>query len=357
MPRPREPAHLFLRPDSKGGRLPGWYAYVDRDQRRVNLHTTDEAEAQHHLAALVTERGRVPAAGARELLLSEAADLTYERALTANTRKTATEIGLNLARIVKWCEQRDVRTVGAVNVTVVEDYKSARRLQVGQRTKRKIGAARVNRELDSWKRLMLTARAEKNVGHPGAGEWFTHLREPRPEPHRTVPGKRTVDKVLAKAAAGYRDLFRLVIGACLRDDEVRHMSPGDVRKGLVEVQPKPPGFCECCPNGWTSKSYRYRKITATTTTVAAARRFMAARPGMQLDQKRVWLELDKACELAKVPHMSLHRLRHAGATAWLDAGVPVKQISAWLGHRDLQTTERYLGIADDAKIDARSLTW
>jgi integrase len=57
-------------------------------------------------------------------------------------------------------------------------------------------------------------------------------------------------------------------------------------------------------------------------------------------------------------HFFLHRFRKTCATRWSEAGVPVRQIQAWLGHKDLTTTMRYLGTGDmnapqtRAKIDA-----
>jgi integrase/recombinase XerD len=45
-------------------------------------------------------------------------------------------------------------------------------------------------------------------------------------------------------------------------------------------------------------------------------------------------------------HFYLHRLRKTCATRWSEAGVPVRTIQHWLGHKDLATTMRYLGVAD-----------
>lgn len=38
----------------------------------------------------------------------------------------------------------------------------------------------------------------------------------------------------------------------------------------------------------------------------------------------------------------LHDLRHTAACLWLERGVPVTTVQAWMGHADLATTQRYL---------------
>jgi len=48
-------------------------------------------------------------------------------------------------------------------------------------------------------------------------------------------------------------------------------------------------------------------------------------------------------------HIYLHRLRKTCATAWSDAQIPVRDIQEWLGHKSLETTMIYLGVANPAK--------
>jgi integrase/recombinase XerD len=66
------------------------------------------------------------------------------------------------------------------------------------------------------------------------------------------------------------------------------------------------------------------------------------------DQKstvKVSCKTDPVCD-----HVFLHPLRKTCATRWESAGVPVRTIQAWLGHKDLSTTQGYLGVTDSSKL-------
>jgi len=54
---------------------------------------------------------------------------------------------------------------------------------------------------------------------------------------------------------------------------------------------------------------------------------------------------DPVCE-----HIFLHRLRKTCASRWEAAGVPVRTIQHYLGHKSLETTMIYLGVTDSAKL-------
>jgi integrase len=66
------------------------------------------------------------------------------------------------------------------------------------------------------------------------------------------------------------------------------------------------------------------------------------------DRKRpveVTCKTDPICK-----HIFLHRLRKTCATRWETAGVPVRTIQHYLGHKSLETTQRYLGVTDSLKL-------
>ena len=58
----------------------------------------------------------------------------------------------------------------------------------------------------------------------------------------------------------------------------------------------------------------------------------------------------QAQEKGEIPEgrwMATHTLRHSAARHWLANGVPINQVSVWLGHASLQTTLIYLQIIPD----------
>jgi integrase/recombinase XerD len=62
-------------------------------------------------------------------------------------------------------------------------------------------------------------------------------------------------------------------------------------------------------------------------------------------------EVEVTCKTDPVcQHWYLHRLRKTCATRWQHAGIPVRDIQRWLGHKSLETTEIYLGAS---KLDEK----
>jgi integrase len=49
-------------------------------------------------------------------------------------------------------------------------------------------------------------------------------------------------------------------------------------------------------------------------------------------------------------HIYLHRFRKTCATRWQEHGIPLRTVQAWLGHKDLETTQNYLGVTDSGKL-------
>lgn len=66
------------------------------------------------------------------------------------------------------------------------------------------------------------------------------------------------------------------------------------------------------------------------------------------DKKR---QVEVSCKDRPVcEHFYLHRFRKTCATRWIENGIPVRTVQAWLGHKNLETTMIYLGVTDSAKL-------
>jgi integrase/recombinase XerD len=61
--------------------------------------------------------------------------------------------------------------------------------------------------------------------------------------------------------------------------------------------------------------------------------------GESKKETEVSCKTDPVCD-----HWYLHRLRKTCATRWQENGIPVRTIQAWLAHKDLNTTQKYLGV-------------
>jgi site-specific recombinase XerD len=238
---------------------------------------------------------------------------------------------------VTWAEGQRVRTMADVSYAVMSRY-------VRARSAKGAGHATINRDAIAVRLMFAFALREGLI----ADDPFEHrsfralkLKEPRPKPNAITLSPAQVDAFLATAdassPAAYAALFRLTAGSGIRIDQARHLDRGDlnVEQGLLTITPKP---------GWTTKGYRYRDVPASERTLAAARAFVRLRGGVALDDKSVWRDVQRVAKLAGVPRMSMHELRRAWASAVHANGASLKQVSIWLGHADIATTERYIRV-------------
>jgi integrase len=63
--------------------------------------------------------------------------------------------------------------------------------------------------------------------------------------------------------------------------------------------------------------------------------------GKPLDGSKLLERFKKACERAAVRPVRFHDLRHTFGTRLAAAGVPLKTLQEWFGHRDSKTTDIY----------------
>ena len=63
-------------------------------------------------------------------------------------------------------------------------------------------------------------------------------------------------------------------------------------------------------------------------------------------------QFSKFLERHGLRHRKFHSLRHTSATLLLYAGVNIKQVQGRLGHGDIETTNKYLHVLEEADVEA-----
>lgn len=83
--------------------------------------------------------------------------------------------------------------------------------------------------------------------------------------------------------------------------------------------------------------------------------------GAPLDKAHILRRFRRALKAAQVaqPMLTFHELRHTFGTQMAAAGVPMRALQEWMGHRDIKTTERYVHYAPrtrDAQLVAAAFS-
>jgi integrase/recombinase XerC len=134
-------------------------------------------------------------------------------------------------------------------------------------------------------------------------------------------------------------VIRLMVGIGLRNSEARgarwewldleraEYTPGDTKGGEAVPRPLPAWLLE-----------DLRSMAKQCGPMVPTNSGKVVTPG------RVQRIIDKACQSMGIQRLTPHRLRHTYATWLSEEGVPIQDIQAVLGHKDITTTAIYLGV-------------
>jgi integrase len=334
------------------------YAYVDRLIGRVTLDTRDPAEAARRFPGAV-ERARaereVPAQAAPAAALAVIAD-AYLQAPHGWSKRNRRTTELRVLAFVAAMGERGVAAVDALTSEALDAWRKARMKTTARGT--------INRDEICARAMFAWARGQKpplTAADPWQGRAL--LREPKRGLPPLIPSPREVAAVVAALlAAGERGgalTLAVLLATGLRLDELRHLRAAHVRDDAVDLTPEAGPAAEA----WSSKSYRARRIPVTAGTARAAREFLAWRwggrggKGKPIGLADTWvadvIDRGRGDTDPAVPKFRAHDLRRTFATENVRAGKPITLVREWMGHRDVATTERYLGrYRDDAAVQA-----
>lgn len=352
-----------------------WWAYLGHGQR-ISLETTDEAEADDRLADAIKQHAAARATQGRagEAGLDVIA-VEYLKTPHGWSDRTRSSTASRVALFVEAMAARSVTHPSLLSGAVLDAWRTER-MQTRSRVT-------INRD-EIVARRMLAWAHERGLCGPTPLAGRKQLKEPRRRPAPIIPSPAELARVVAalagleaaaldeaqrdarrrvahtqraSAARGAKLTLAVALATGLRLDELRHMTDGDIAARAVSVTPQRGAAAEA----WQSKSYKERAIPVSEGAARAARDFVAWRTagrggkGKAVGLAGTWIAdwIDKARAAAKVPRFRMHDVRRTFATECVRAGIPITTVRDWMGHRDVQTTERYLGrYRSDADLEA-----
>ncbi|MGA8221590.1 MAG: site-specific integrase [Candidatus Acidiferrales bacterium] len=291
---------------------------------------------------------------------------TYLELKKGKARKTREQYRLTLNEFIEGLGK--VKFLDEINVDVLRRYKN---FLAAKGFAGKTIDTRINIVNFLLKKNGITARLPKD-------------EMPVVETEEAVPYSDEELRKLFKEMNGEEAIrYKFFLGTAARDKEVTFASWADVSfdKKTYTVRSKP-------DVGFTVKNHESRTIPMPDSLVALLKarkktspngrwifvneagvpdnhslrklKRIALRAGVNCGQCRTAVtkgkykskhEVEVSCATDPVcEKIYLHRFRKTCATRWAEAGVPIRTVQHWLGHKDLNTTMIYLGITDSEKL-------
>ena len=341
--------HLFRRGEWWYVRVPG-----GTPPERA-LRTRDGAEADRLLREYLDGRRSparlVPGLAADELSIP----LIYARWIAAPhgwTRRTLGSYDVRAAAFVAAMNARGITLPSQLNADAIDAWIRDREGDVSRAT--------INRDLLVARRMLAwAAHEDRRLCDVTPLARRRPLREPKRRPRHVLPDPeqvaRVVDALRAQGEEGVALLIATAAATGLRLEELRRLTPAHVTDRAVRVEPE----TGAARDAWSTKGYATREIPLSPAALAVVRRFVEWRTttkggkGKALGLSDCWIRprLEAACASARVPRFLMHDLRRSFVTEAVGAGIPIRVAGLWLGHKDVATTEGYVGgYATDASV-------
>jgi integrase/recombinase XerD len=197
---------------------------------------------------------------------------------------------------------------------------------------------------NKFENVMTFLKAQGIRGLVGKNDWPRYTEE---EPE--IYEEEELEKLFKASDAEERLWFEFFLMTGMREQEVMHVYWSDINfsAATVRVSHKP-------DRGWTPKAYKEREIPIPNKLVASLKSWKASRadkncvlvfPTSGCNVKLDFLDCLKAvAERAELDEDNfwLHKFRATFATWSLWAGVDLRTVQSYLGHKDLESTMRYL---------------
>jgi integrase len=218
----------------------------------------------------------------------------------------------------------------------IERFKANRSTAKGQRTKRRIMPATVNRELACLKALF-NHSIKSGLLMPNPVSQVAFLPELN-EQTRVLNYDEQV-RYLAVATPTLRDIATLMLETGMRPEEVYRIKPENVNLSsgfLLNPYGKTKAARRKVPLNTSAKGILSRRMDGLKTPFLFPCETDATRPVPKINNAH-----DRAVEDCKAAPFRLYDLRHTWATRAAEAGIDLVTLAALLGHSKIQMVLRY----------------
>lgn len=198
------------------------------------------------------------------------------------------------------------------------------------------------------------------------------IKGPRLDPRGKLPrriGAEHLGKIWEEAAK-LRGIYQrqlavavlsLLYGTGLRRGELERLNLEDWRReeNLLRIDGRKTGCERSVPLaegiGRCLEAYvPYRQNQIERLGTQGEQAFLIDRQGRRLSAQSLGLLVHRLARRAQVPLVSLHQFRHTCASDLLESGANLVEVQHLLGHKGLETTSRYLHVADPERARAMS---
>lgn len=205
-------------------------------------------------------------------------------------------------------------------------------------------------------RSIISAAQERGLVQHNVARDVKLRRADRHKPERVFPSKSEIKALLANVSERHRPLIMTALLTGMRMSELRGLkwSAIDFDRSIITVRERADRYCDM---GSTKSSTSRREIPMGPSLRAVLQNWKPACPKGELDlvfpngvgnvethsniYNRIFKPLMLKCGIVDgegAPRFSLHAMRHAAASLFIEQGWPPKKIQTMLGHSSITMT-------------------
>lgn len=259
------------------------------------------------------------------------------------TKRTKHSIELRVGSFVAWMVEHGATRPSHLTDAVLDTWRKERMAKVSRAT--------INRDETAARGMLAWAAAqEPPLCGPTPLARRAPVREPSRPRHRVIHSPAQVARMVAWAASlrldGWAMTAAVLESTGWRIDEARRADATWITATGVRLTPEKGPAAEA----WMSKGYRVREVELSAEALAIVRQWMTWRDTPHGKTERAGLSgrwfatvADRAAEALKLPKTYRpHDARRRWVTELVRKGVSIATVRDLIGHRDVQTTERYV---------------